>query len=161
LIGGAGIDTASYVGAGAVTVSLAVGGAQNTLGAGTDTLSGIENLLGGSGGDSLTGDTGANRLDGNGGDDVLKGNGGADTFAVANAGGSDHVIDFTNGTDRLAISGFGTAFDTAGEVLARAVQAGTDTRITLANTGVAGNTVITLDGFNLANLDASDLIIIA
>jgi serralysin len=41
-----------------VTVSLAVAGAQNTVGAGSDTLTGIENLTGSSFNDVLTGDAG-------------------------------------------------------------------------------------------------------
>ena len=52
LVGGAGIDTVSYahaelgaIGLG-VTVSLAITKAQNTVAAGTDTLSGFENLTG-------------------------------------------------------------------------------------------------------------------
>ena len=47
LLGGAGNDTASYAGAtAAVTVSLAISGAQNTGGAGIDTLTSIEKLTG-------------------------------------------------------------------------------------------------------------------
>jgi Ca2+-binding RTX toxin-like protein len=47
LAGGVGIDLASFEHAAAgVNVSLAVTAAQNTLGAGTDTLSGFENLTG-------------------------------------------------------------------------------------------------------------------
>ena len=51
-----------------VTVSLAVTAAQNTVGAGTDTLSGFENLMGSAFNDALTGSTAANvlmGLDGN------------------------------------------------------------------------------------------------
>jgi Ca2+-binding RTX toxin-like protein len=44
-----------------VTVSLAVAGAQNTVGAGSDTLTGIENLTGSSFNDVLTGDAGRTR----------------------------------------------------------------------------------------------------
>ncbi len=56
LTGGAGIDTVSYEHALAgVTVSLAVTTAQNTIGAGTDTLSGFENLIGSAFNDTLTG----------------------------------------------------------------------------------------------------------
>jgi Ca2+-binding RTX toxin-like protein len=56
LVGGTGTDTLSYqsVSAG-VTVNLATTTAQNTVGAGTDTQSGFENLTGGSGNDTLTG----------------------------------------------------------------------------------------------------------
>ena len=56
LNGGAGIDTVSYEHAGAaVAVSLAITAAQNTGGAGTDTLSGFENLTGSAFNDTLTG----------------------------------------------------------------------------------------------------------
>ena len=57
LAGGAGIDTVSYQHALAgVTVSLALTTAQNTLGAGTDTLSGFEHLIGSAFNDTLIGD---------------------------------------------------------------------------------------------------------
>ncbi len=59
LDGGDGTDTVSYAGAAAgVTVSLAVqdGNAQNTMGAGSDTLANFENLTGSTHDDTLTGD---------------------------------------------------------------------------------------------------------
>jgi len=73
LVGGLGNDTASYAGATAgVTVNLALQGAgQSTVNAGTDTLSGFENLAGSAFNDSLTGDAGANILSGGAGDDTL------------------------------------------------------------------------------------------
>jgi serralysin len=81
LTGDAGTDTASYDTASAgVTVSLAITAAQNTVAAGVDTLSGIENLIGSSYNDKLTGSSGANRIDGGAGADVLKGLAGADTL---------------------------------------------------------------------------------
>ena len=52
LAGGNGTDTATYTGA-AAAVSLLIAGGQNTGGAGTDTLSSIENLTGGAGNDTL------------------------------------------------------------------------------------------------------------
>jgi serralysin len=78
LNGGAGIDTASYAGAGAgVTVNLGLTSAQNTVGAGTDTLLSFENLTGSSFNDTLTGTSGNN---------VLTGGSGTDTVSYANAG---------------------------------------------------------------------------
>ena len=77
LNGGAGTDTVSYANAtGAVTVSLGIAGAQNTVGAGTDTLSGFENLRGSNFNDTLSGDAG---------DNVLNGGAGADTVSYGNA----------------------------------------------------------------------------
>ncbi len=77
-------DTASYAGAsGPVTVSLAIVGSQNTGGAGSDTLVGIENLTGSAFGDILTGNTGNNILTGGVGNDTLNGGLGTDTAAFA------------------------------------------------------------------------------
>ena len=69
-----GSDTASYADAASgVTVSLALhGSAQDTGGAGTDTLVNIENLTGSAFDDTLTGDAGANVLSGLDGDDTLQ-----------------------------------------------------------------------------------------
>src|SRR5207237_882660 len=87
LAGGLGNDTASYAGAAAgVTVSLALQGAgQNTVNAGTDTLSGFENLQGSGFNDSLTGDANANTLTGGAGDDTLN--------PGANPGGTVDLLD--------------------------------------------------------------------
>lgn len=76
LDGGEGRDTASYASRGAgADVSLASG-----TGPDGDSLSGIEDLVGGTGDDRLTGDDGPNRLDGGPGNDVLTGLGGIDDF---------------------------------------------------------------------------------
>jgi Ca2+-binding RTX toxin-like protein len=81
LDGGTGVDTATYALAGSgVTVSLATTGAQNTGGAGTDTLVSIENLTGSAFDDQLTGNAGANVLSGGAGNDRLNGAGGIDTL---------------------------------------------------------------------------------
>ena len=92
LIGGAGIDTASYAEATAgVTVSLALATAQITGGAGSDTLSGFERLIGSAFNDVLTGDDGDNVLTGGLGDDVLTGGLGNDTVSYADAGAAVSV----------------------------------------------------------------------
>ena len=81
MVGAAGTDTVTYVDATAgVTVSLAIATAQNTVGAGTDTISGFENLTGSAFNDTLTGDTNANVLQGLGGNDLLTGGAGNDTL---------------------------------------------------------------------------------
>ena len=54
-----------------VTVSLAIAAAQNTIGAGLDTLSNFENLIGSAQADTLTGTASANVLTGGGGNDTL------------------------------------------------------------------------------------------
>ncbi|MGU5763986.1 beta strand repeat-containing protein, partial [Aeromonas allosaccharophila] len=127
LIGGTGVDTATYIDIGAlVTVSLNTELQQNTSGAGQDTISGIENLIGSNFGDTLTGNGSANVLFGAGGNDTLVGLGGddvliggegidllvggsgndmltggsgKDTFkwGASDAGGVDVIKDFTTG----------------------------------------------------------------
>jgi len=54
-----------------ITASLRNAHHQGASGAGTDTLSGFENLTGGSGDDVLTGNAGVNILAGGAGDDAL------------------------------------------------------------------------------------------
>ena len=84
LNGGNNSDTASYASATAgVTVSLAIAGPQNTVGAGSDTLISIENLTGSALADTLTGDGNANVLTGGGGNDILNGGLGTDTAAFS------------------------------------------------------------------------------
>jgi Ca2+-binding RTX toxin-like protein len=97
--GGAGVDFASYFnpsifytagedGLVGVTVSLLLQGvAQNTGGAGWDTLVGIENLAGTFAADTLIGDDNANYLDGMGGGDLIEGNGGDDYIYGGGEGG--------------------------------------------------------------------------
>lgn len=86
LIGGNGIDTVSYAAAtAAVTVNLATTTAQNTVAAGTDTITGFENILGSSYNDTLTGDANANTIEGGLGNDVLNGGAGIDTVSYASA----------------------------------------------------------------------------
>ena len=64
--GGEGTDTALYsLAATGIEVDLSIVGGQNTLGAGTDTLVSIENVIGSSAADILIGNTGANWLIGN------------------------------------------------------------------------------------------------
>ncbi|MGH8385276.1 MAG: type I secretion C-terminal target domain-containing protein, partial [Pseudomonas sp.] len=124
LDGGIGNDTASYAHASSgVTVNLGVTGPQNTFGAGTDTLTAIENLVGSDFNDKLTGDNNSNIITGGLGNDVLNGAGGddfligglgnntltggsgADTFQwLKGNSGHDVITDFTPGTDKLDLS---------------------------------------------------------
>ncbi|MFB9985771.1 cadherin-like domain-containing protein, partial [Mesorhizobium kowhaii] len=95
LNGGAGIDTLSYEhAAAAITVSLATTAVQNTIGSGSDTLSGFENLIGSAFGDTLTGSAAANMISAMGGDDVLNGGAGADSM-LGGAGSDTYVVDNT------------------------------------------------------------------
>jgi VCBS repeat-containing protein len=124
LDGGAGNNTADYSQATAgVTVNTGLNGPQDTVGAGTDTLVNIDNLVGSNFNDHLTGDVGNNVLSGGLGNDVLNGmegddiliggpgnntltgGPGNDTFQwMAGNTGQDTVTDFTFGADKLDLS---------------------------------------------------------
>lgn len=98
--GGNGIDTSDYGdAASAVAVSLTqLGSAQDTLGAGFDTLRRIENLNGSSFDDSLIGNGVSNVLVGRGGEDFLDGRSGDDLIL---GGGDDDFMRGQFGNDRL------------------------------------------------------------
>jgi Ca2+-binding RTX toxin-like protein len=99
LLGGDGIDTADYSGAAsAVTVDLSVTTAQNTIGAGIDTLDLIENLTGSAYNDMLTGDAGGNVISGGAGNDTISAGAGNDL--IAGGAGAD-ILDGGTGTDDM------------------------------------------------------------
>ena len=141
LNGGAGTDTVSYEHAGAaVTVSLAVGTAQNTGGAGTDTLSSFENLMGSAFDDALTGSTAANILMGLAGNDTLNGGAGADTL-IGGAGNDTYVVDNTGDVvTENANEGTDTVQATVTYTLAANVE-----NLTLTGNGNINGTGNTLD----------------
>ena len=98
LYGGNGIDTLSYANATSrIIVSLITAAAQNTGGAGIDSVRYFENIVGSAFNDELSGDTGANVLDGGDGDDLLTGRGGGDSF-IGGAGIDTASFEFTNDT---------------------------------------------------------------
>jgi hypothetical protein len=81
LNGGNDTDTLTCANAGsAVTVDLSNGSAQNTGGAGTDTISNFENLTGSAYNDTLTGTSSANVILGGDGNDTITAGAGADTI---------------------------------------------------------------------------------
>ena len=100
LDGGNGTDTASYANASAgVTVSLALAGAQDTLGAGVDTLVGIERLTGSNFDDTLTAAEAATTINGGDGADVITG--GLNSDLLFGDEGDD-VMDGGSGWDQLS-----------------------------------------------------------
>lgn len=91
LDGGDGTDLANYASATAgVQVALWQDAAQDTVGAGVDTLIGIEHLIGTAFADQLVGDEFSNFLTGGDGDDLLKGLEGDD--ALAGGEGNDELV---------------------------------------------------------------------
>ena len=102
LDGGGSSDLIDYSSAGAgVTVNLSSVAAQNTGGAGTDTIVACESVLGSNYADTLTGNVADNELIGLGGDDTLSG------------GSGDDLLDGDLGTDTVdySSSGFGVTVD--------------------------------------------------
>ncbi|MGY0832691.1 DUF4347 domain-containing protein [Azospirillum argentinense] len=106
LFGGDGNDTL-FGGAGADLLSLDAGNDLADGGEGNDTL------LGGAGNDTLFGGAGADLIDGGKGNDVIFlidgadtvwGGAGSDLFVLGTGGGGSVVMDFTAGTDRLALT---------------------------------------------------------
>lgn len=119
--GGAGVDTVDYstaAGTRGVRVDLRLTGAQNTSGAGTDTIINVENVIGTRFADTLhgndlinvlTGGAGADTLYGHLGNDTLFGGAGNDTL---NGGtGNDQLIGDNGGIGNDIIDG-GTGIDT-------------------------------------------------
>ena len=97
LDGGGGRDYMTYYSANAgVTVSLAITGPQDTIGAGVDTLISIENLYGSGFDDTLTGDAGDNVFFGISGNDTIDGGAGDDT-AKFSGNLAEYVVS-TNGS---------------------------------------------------------------
>jgi Ca2+-binding RTX toxin-like protein len=137
LSGGSGSDTADYASStAAVTVALDQG-TQDTIGAGTDTLLGFENLTGGSAADVLAGDGAPNAIRGLAGNDVVDGRGG------------DDGLDGGTGTDTVSLESAvsGTTIDLE---TGRSVGDGTDTLVSFESaTGSPFNDV--LIGSTLAN----------
>ncbi len=101
LTGGNGADTVSYSQATAgVTVSLATTSAQNTVGAGTDTITSTENLSGSDYNDVLTGNTGNNTITGLLGVDTVSAGSGSDSIQIRD-GVNDNPTTCGWGTDTV------------------------------------------------------------
>ncbi|MDD2727815.1 cadherin domain-containing protein [Malikia sp.] len=106
-IGGLGSDTIKYTSAtAAITVDLVKGNATSTAGndaakIGSDTLSGIENVIAGNYNDTITGNDSANVLSGQNGNDVLKGGFGKDTL---DGGAGTDTADYSDKTTAVAVT---------------------------------------------------------
>jgi len=145
LDGGADVDTADY-GDKLVSVALTLNGATGALvkvnGVYEDTISNIENVIGGSGADALTGDGLVNHLEGGAGDDVLKGAGGSD---LLDGGIGMDTADYSDKTSPVVATLNGA---TAVEVLVNGV---TEDSISNIENLIGGSGVDTLTGDALAN----------
>lgn len=102
----------------------------------------------------LQGNSGKNVLDGWGGDDLLKGRGGADVFVFSYHGGSDEILDFKSGEDRIDMRGWsGSGFENFAEVKANATEMGND--LLLSN---GGSDDLLIHDFAKSDLDKADFI---
>jgi Ca2+-binding RTX toxin-like protein len=115
LHGGSGTDTAVFNTAGSVVANLGLGSAVSALG--NDTLSSIENIITGSGGDVLFGSTAHNRIESGGGNDYVDAGSGNDViYAGPGAdtvhGGSGH--DTIHGDNATGSQGNDRLFGDAG-----------------------------------------------
>lgn len=152
-----GLDAVSYQNAtSGITVNLALLTAQNTVGAGIDTLKGIENAIGSELSDTITGSTLANDLRGMGGDDTINGVAGNDTYSfdIGTSYGNDTLTD-SAGIDTVSFkdSSSSVVFNLG---LTTAQTLGTGTiRLTSATTFenlVGGSAGDTLTGNTIANI---------
>ena len=145
LAGGSGVDTISYEHAtGGVTVSLAVTSAQTTGGAGTDTLSGFENLTGSNFNDVLTGSSGENVLRGLAGDDQLTGGSGKD---VLDGGAGTDLLTGGSGADIFMFTALSDSSASAPDVITDFVRGDIiDLSAIDAVTGQSGNQAFKFGG---------------
>ena len=111
----------------ALVASLALGGASTVSAAAgdTDVLSGIEDIVGGSGDDTLDGNLSANELTGGAGDDTLRGHAGNDTLLGGD--GSD-TADFTH-----YVGGMTATLDSSGTVTVAVAAGETDVVVGIEN----------------------------
>ncbi|MGB8690094.1 MAG: S8 family serine peptidase [Microcoleus sp.] len=102
IVGGAGIDTVSYATLlSPVNINLAAG---SSTAEGTDTLTGIEVIIGTAFADTIVGSSSDESLIGNGGADILTGGGGNDTFILDPATATGSKIQGAAGTDNLVLT---------------------------------------------------------
>ena len=153
LDGGSGVDTVTYAGTTqGVIVDLAAGTATGAE-IGSDTLSAIENVIGGSGDDVITGNANGNRLEGGGGADVLDGGAGndvllgqaGDDLLIGGSGEGDDVLDGGAGVDTVTYASTtqGVIVDLAAGT-ATGAETGSDTLSAIENViGGSGDDAIT------------------
>ena len=147
VLGGSGDDVMT---GNAFTTLLGGGGGNDTLRGGT----GNNSLWGGTGNDNIRGFAGFDVLNGGAGNDRLQGDANADTFVFGNGFGRDIIADFeaTNDAEKIDLSAV-TAITSFADLAANHLtQVGGNAVIT------DGFNTITLNGVNIADLDAGDFI---
>ncbi len=129
-------------------------GADKVFGnSGNDTLygeDGADRLYGGTGTDHLFGNDGDDYLIGDAGFDTMTGGRGKDTYAFRTGWGTDTVIDFHHGTDKLDLTGVAKL---STHTQLRVSQSGADTKIVFD-----GDTIV-LKNVAAASLTATDFLL--
>jgi Ca2+-binding RTX toxin-like protein len=126
------------------------GGDMITGGKGNDQIDGgkdLDLIYGGQGDDVLKGGQGDDYLQGDGGNDRLIGGGGKDEFAIQKGKGSDVIVDYKDGTDKLAT--FNVTFAEL-----KVVQIGQDTALQFNN-----STIALLQNVTASSITADDFVI--
>ena len=113
-----------------------------------DAGAGNDSLFGGADNDTLWGSAGDDRLAGQLGDDTLLGGDGRDVFVFAENYGTDVVVDFEDGLDRIGLLGL---------TLDRVSIAPHAEGVTVAASGAS----VTLLGLASGQLDASDFLLLS
>ena len=162
LNGAAGIDTAdySYMTAG-FTLNLALTTAQTIATGDSDTLSNIENVIGGAGADTLTGTTGDNVLNGGAGNDRLTGGTGNDTLiggtgtdtAVYAGISTTYSISTLNGVVRVVDNAATVDGNDGTDVISGIEQLSFKNNVTV---GVVSPIILDLDGNGVQTVSAAD-----
>ncbi len=154
--GGAGQDLLSYSTASAnLTIDLRISGAQTVAAASALTVTGVEDLIGGSGGNTLIGHDGSNRLTGGVGADWLQGMGGSDQlFGYAGAdtldgGDGDDVLD--GGSDFLSGDAFRGGQGTDAVTYASAYAVTINLRSGQGIGAALGDSYASIEEFRLSN----------
>jgi Ca2+-binding RTX toxin-like protein len=142
--GGLGADTYDLSGTTAAATVLLAQGTATSAQTGNDTLTGIENVTGGSGNDTLGGDAQNNVLIGGAGNDVLNGNAGADTM-IGSLGDDSYFVD--NAGD-VVTEAAGQGTDTVFASVNYSLSAGQEIEFLRANAGATG---LALTGNEFAN----------
>lgn len=75
-------------------------------------LNGNDELFGADGNDTILGGGGKDVIEGGAGNDTVKGQAGADVFVFGPGSGTDHVVDYADGIDKLRIEGHSGGFGT-------------------------------------------------
>ena len=147
------VDEGSYDGKDTVraSVDFAIGdGIEKLILTGSGNIDGTGN----SGENRMIGNSGNNRIDGGGGDDILKGAGGRDVFVFTYHGGSDEVLDFKTGLDRIDMRDWADyGIENFAELKAKATNIGDD--LLISN---GGSDDMLIHDFSKSDLDKHDFI---